>query len=67
MTESLPFKALIRDTPGEEDVAVLEAGDRLWVLPDTFGTPPELPMPLLAELANIVRGGRKVRACRVLG
>ena len=46
--------------PGAVEVAVLETGDRLWLLPDTFGTPPELPMPLLAELAEVVRGGRKV-------
>ena len=49
-----------RDRPGAEEVAVLEHGDRLWVLPDTFGTPPELPVALLAELANVVRRGHKV-------
>ena len=39
LTEDLPHKALIRSTPGEEDgqVAVLQAGDRLWLLPDSFG------------------------------
>ena len=60
IADDLPFKALIRDEPGEEKVAVLEAGDRLWLLPDTFGTPPELPMPLLAELANVARCGGKI-------
>jgi len=60
LTEGLPHKALIRDTPGEEEVALLEAGDRLWLLPDTFGTPPELPMALLTTLANVVRQGGKV-------
>ena len=60
LTDALPFKALIRDRPGAVAVAVLEAGDRLWLLPDTFGTPPELPVPLLAELAEVVRGGHKV-------
>lgn len=60
LTESLPHKALIRDRPGTEEVAVLEHGDRLWLLPDSFGTPPELPVPLLAELAEAVRRGRKV-------
>lgn len=60
LTENLPLKALIRDRPGAVEVAVLEVGDRLWLLPDTFGAPPELPMPLLAELAEVVRGGRKV-------
>ena len=39
---------------------MLEAGDRFWRLPDSFGTPPELPMPLLVELAEVVRRGRKV-------
>lgn len=29
-------------------------------LPDSFGTLPELPMPLLVELAEVVRRGRKV-------
>ena len=60
MTERLPHKALIHGTPGAVDIAVLKTGDRLWLLPDTFGTPPELPMPLLTELASIVRRGRKV-------
>ena len=60
LTDYLPFKALIRDRPGDVDVAVLEAGDRLCVLPDTFGTPPRLPVALLAELAHVVRRGRKV-------
>ncbi len=33
---------------------------RTTPLPDTFGTPPDLPVPLLAELAGVVRCGRKV-------
>jgi hypothetical protein len=60
MADDMPFKALVRDAPGDVDVAVLEAGDRLWLLPDTFGNPSELPVPLLAELAAVVRRGRKV-------
>jgi hypothetical protein len=57
LTDDLPHKALIRDTPGaEEVVAMLETGDRLWLLPDTFGTPPEL----LTTLANVVRQGGRV-------
>jgi len=59
-TQALPHKALIRDRPGAEEVAVLERGDRLWLLPDTFGVPPELPVPLLAELADVVRRGNMV-------
>ena len=60
MTEALPHKALLHDKPGAVDVAVLAAGDRLWLLPDSFGTPPVLPMLLLTELAHVVRCGRKV-------
>lgn len=60
LTECLPYKALITDRPGEVDVAVLQAGDRLWLLPDTFGAPPELPVLLLTELAHVVRRGCKV-------
>ncbi|MBV8242769.1 MAG: hypothetical protein JOY75_18465 [Hyphomicrobiales bacterium] len=39
---------------------MLQKDDRLWLLPDSFGTPPVLPMLLLTELANLVRAGRKV-------
>jgi len=60
LTESLPHKALITDKPNGREVALLETGDRLWLLPDTFGTPPKLPMPLLTSLANVVRQGGKV-------
>ena len=60
LTDGLPHKALIRDTPGREEVVVLERGDRLWLLPDGFGTPPELPMRLLLDLAAVVRRGCKV-------
>ena len=59
-TQALPHKVLIRDRPGAEEVAVLERGDRLWLLPDTFGAPPDLPVPLLAELADVVRRGNTV-------
>jgi hypothetical protein len=60
LTERLPHKALIHDKPGEVEIATLHAGDRLWLLPDTFGTPPELPIGLLTELANVVRRGGRV-------
>lgn len=61
MTEALPYKALIHDKPGAMNIAVLRTGDRLWLLPDEgFGEPPELPIGLLTELANVVRRGRKV-------
>jgi len=60
LTESLPHKALITDKPNGREVAVLESGDRLWLLPDSFGTPPELPMALLTTLANVIRRGNSV-------
>ena len=60
LTDPLPHKALIHGKPGAVDIAVLEAGDRLWLLPDSFGTPPVLPMLLLTDLAHLVRCGRKV-------
>lgn len=60
LADDMPCKAVIRDRPGAEKAAVLEAGDRLWVLPDSFGKPPALPMPLLAELADVVQRGHKV-------
>ncbi len=59
--EALPFKAVIYGKPptlgaGSE----MRAGDRIWVLPDTFGTPPEIPAQLLIELARIIRDGGQV-------
>ena len=59
VVDALLHKALIRDRPGDVEVAVLE-GDRLWVLPDSFGMPPVLPMILLTDLADLVRAGRRV-------
>ena len=58
--DALPHKALIRDEPGDVEVAVLEKGDRLWLLPESFGTPPVLPTLLLTDLADLVRRGGKV-------
>lgn len=55
----LPFKALIRDRPGTEEVAKLQAGDRLWILPDGPGSPPTLPTPLFVDLGDVVRRGRQ--------
>jgi len=59
--DALPFKAIIRGTPpmpGQE--AELQASDRLWVLPDSLGTPPEVPAGLLYELAMLIKDGGKV-------
>ena len=55
-----PHKALISDKPENVEVAILENDDRLWLLPDSFGEPPVLPMILLTDLANLVRAGRRV-------
>ncbi len=60
LADDLPHKALITDRPGSREIAVLEAGDRLWLLPDSFGTPPVLPVLLLTDLAHVVRCGSKV-------
>ena len=60
LDDTIPHKALLRDRPGGEEVVVMEHGDRLWLLPDSFGSPPELPISLLAELATVVRAGRKL-------
>lgn len=61
LAEALPHKALVRGEPGEAgEVAVLESSNRLWLLPDTLGTPPEPPVAVLAALAEAVRRGRKV-------
>jgi len=60
IADDLPHKALIHGEPRAVDVAVLEASDRLWLLPDSFGTPPVLPVLLLTDLAHVVRHGYKV-------
>lgn len=59
--DALPFKAVIHGTPPRPGAgADMKAGDRIWVLPDTFGTPPEIPAALLFELAGIVKAGGQV-------
>jgi hypothetical protein len=60
MTESFAFKALIHAGASIEGIALLSKGDRLWVLPDTLGEPPELPIGVLTALANVVRRGHRV-------
>lgn len=60
LIDDLPHKVLIRAGSGKEAVTVLASSDRLWRLPESFGTPPELPMTLLTELAEVVRRGGKV-------
>jgi hypothetical protein len=62
LNDVLPFKVVLRhrrvaDEGGELGLGI---GDRLWLLPDTFGTPPALPEDVLDELADALRAGRKV-------
>ena len=59
--EALPFKAVIHGKPPRPGAgSEMRAGDRIWVLPDSLGTPPEIPPQLLLELAAIVRDGGQV-------
>ena len=60
LTEALPFKVVLRRYGVTDEAGELRIGDRLWLLPDTLGTPPELPVAVLAELAEVVRHGRKL-------
>ena len=59
--DALPFKAVIHGKPprpgrGSE----MKVSDRIWVLPDSLGTPPEVPAQLLVELAQIISEGGQV-------
>ena len=59
--EAPPFKSVLRATPVQPgEVPQLRMDDRLWVLPDSFGSPPEIPVQLLFELANVIRNGGQV-------
>jgi len=60
LSGTLPFKVVVRHRRAANETGELGLGDRLWLLPDTFGTTPELPVALLAELAEAVRRGHKV-------
>ena len=61
LSDDLAFKALLFDGPGPpEDTIDLGPQDRFWVLPDSLGTPPQLPWPLVTELTALIRGGRRV-------
>lgn len=58
---ALPFKAIIHGRPPTQGAgSEMRVGDRIWVLPDSFGTPPEIPAQLLFELAGIVKDGGRV-------
>ncbi len=59
--DTLPFKAVIAGTPPRPGGgADMKVGDRIWVLPDSLGIPPEIPAQLLLELAQIIRDGGQV-------
>ena len=59
--DTLPFKAVIHGTPPRPGTGSdMKMGDRIWVLPDSLGTPPEIPAQLLLELAGIIKAGGQV-------
>ena len=59
--ETLPFKAVIHGSPPRPDAgSEMKVGDRIWVLPDSLGTPPEVPMLLALELVQIIKDGGQV-------
>lgn len=59
--DALPFKAAIHGTPPRPGAGSdMKVGDRIWVLPDTLGIPPEVPAQLLIELAQIISDGGQV-------
>jgi hypothetical protein len=60
LNDALPFKVVLRRRRVADEGGELGIGDRLWLLPDTFGTPPALPEDVLDELADALRAGRKV-------
>ena len=60
MDDTLPFKALVSGSPPAHGDGELALSDRLWVLPDRFGTADDLPTGLLCRLASLIRAGGKV-------
>ena len=59
--DALPFKAVIHGSPPRPGAgSKMKVGDRIWVLPDSLGTPPEVPAQLLLELAQIIKDGGQV-------
>ena len=38
----------------------MKVSDRIWVLPDSLGSPPEIPAQLLLELAATIRQNGQV-------
>ena len=58
LNQALPFKVVLRQYGVTDEAGELSVGDRLWLLPDTFGTPPALPEDVLDELADALRPRR---------
>ncbi len=59
--DALPFKAVIHGSPLRPGLgSEMQADDRIWVLPDSLGTSPEVPAQLMLELVRIVRSGGQV-------
>ena len=58
MVAGLAFQAVLHDL--DEPGTVLDAGDRLWVLPEHGHAERGMPEHVLAALAATVRAGRKV-------
>ena len=60
LNDALPFKVVLRHRREADEGGHLGLGDRLWLLPDTLGSPPELPEDVLDELVRVIRTGNKV-------
>lgn len=60
LNDALPFKAVLRHWRDADEGGQLGLSDRLWLLPDTLGSPPELPEAVLDELVRVIRAGNKV-------
>jgi hypothetical protein len=60
LNEVLPFKVVPRHRREADEGGQLGLGDRLWLLPDTLGTPPAPPEAVLDELVGVIRAGNKV-------
>ena len=58
--DALLFKAVIHGSPPRPGAGSEKAGDRIWILPESLGSPPEVPAQLLLELATIIKEGGQV-------
>jgi hypothetical protein len=58
--DAMPHRLVIYDTLRTADFAVLTADDWIWALPNTFGTPPDLPMQTVRRVATFIQQGGNV-------